>query len=209
MPRLQTIDIDLADASLTGFLSNATGATWTLTTTATTDGLARQVSIRNDSATDHSAKTAILVGTDADGRAQTETINLPGTSATVESTKYFATLTSVTPSATIGSDTMDIGWVDEAASKTIRLNRHSTTGALLHLDVTGTIDVTAQVALVNPDDYADQNAIPWIATQDTDLVGATADVIGSLDTHASCFRLLVNSHSSAAEVQAYISQGYK
>jgi len=38
-----------ADANLIGFLSNATGATWTLTNTATTDLLAHQVSIKNDS----------------------------------------------------------------------------------------------------------------------------------------------------------------
>lgn len=91
------------------FKSNVTGATWTLTNTTAGDGKAHKVTIKGDAATDHSLKTAALVGTDANGLAQTETINLPNGTATVTSTKEFLTLTSVTPSATIGGDTMDIG----------------------------------------------------------------------------------------------------
>ena len=82
--RPNVIDIDVADADLTGFLSNATGATWTIATTAPTDGLAHQVSIRNDTANDHSAKTAVLTGTDANNAVLTETVTLPAGSATVE-----------------------------------------------------------------------------------------------------------------------------
>lgn len=96
-------------ADLTRFLSNATGATWTLTNNSTGDGMGHYVTIRNDSATNHSAKTAVLTGYDASGRAITETVNLPAGSATVTSTKAFSYLTSVVPSATIGADTMDIG----------------------------------------------------------------------------------------------------
>jgi hypothetical protein len=63
-----------ADASLTAFASNVTGASFTLTANSSGDSLAHQVSIRNDSATDHSGKTVTLVGTDADGRSQTEVV---------------------------------------------------------------------------------------------------------------------------------------
>ena len=105
-----TIVANSVGASLLGMASNATGATWALTATSAADNLAHLITIRNDSATNHSAKTAILTGTDANGVAQTETLNLPAGSATVTSTKYFLTLTSVVPSATIGTDTMDIGW---------------------------------------------------------------------------------------------------
>jgi len=96
--------------NLTGFLSNATGATWTLTATDSADSLAHLVTIRNDTATDHSGKTALLTGTNANGHVLTETITLPAGAATVTSTAYFKTLTTVVPSATIGADTMDIGW---------------------------------------------------------------------------------------------------
>ena len=207
MPRLQTIDIDPANVSLTGLLSNATGATWTLTATSAGDSLAHQISIRNDAAVDHSAKDAVLTGTDADGRAQTETVSLPGTSATVESTKYFLTLTTIVPSVTIGSDTMDIGWVDEVASKTYPLNRHSDTGALCQVDFIGTIDITVQTTAGNVQVVSsDQESIPWVSTQDAGLVAITANDLGSLDTGASAMRILINSYTDTAEIQAYVSQ---
>lgn len=103
-------------ASLTGLLSNATGATWTLSANDANDDLAHKITIRNDSATDHSGNTAEIVGTGPNGQVQTETLDLPAGSATVKSTKYFLSVTSVTPSATIGADTMDIGWADEAVT---------------------------------------------------------------------------------------------
>jgi len=210
MPKLQSFDVDPANASLTGFLSNATGATWTLTATSSGDSLAHRVSIRNDSATDHSGKTAILTGTDADGNAQTETVTLPGTSATIESTKYFLSLTTVVPSATISSDTMDIGWVDEVSTKTFVMNRHASTGALVQVDVTGTIDFTVQVSAGDPQNMSsDQESMPWIAAQDTDLVTQTTDISGHLDVHTTAMRLIVNSYTDTAELQAYISQGYQ
>jgi hypothetical protein len=105
-------------ANLTGFLSNATGATWTLSATNAGDSLAHKVTIKGDAATDHSAKTAILTGTDANGARLTETVNLPNGTATVTSTNYFLTLTTVVPSATIGADTMDIGWALASCTNT-------------------------------------------------------------------------------------------
>lgn len=114
----RTIQISGASValSLTGFASNVTGATWALSATDSGDSLAHKVTIRNDSATDHSLKTALLTGTDANGNVQTETLALPNNAATTTSTKFFKTLTSIVPSASIGADTMDIGWA--AASVT-------------------------------------------------------------------------------------------
>lgn len=105
-----------AAASLTGFASNATGATFTLSANDAGDSLAHKVTVRNDSVTDHTGKTIALVGTDANGRPLTETLTGPNTSATVTSSGYFLTLTSATPSATIGADTFDIGWAAASIS---------------------------------------------------------------------------------------------
>lgn len=206
MPVQKRLDLDPADANLTGFASNVTGASFVITTAATPDGLAHQVSIRNDSVTDHSGKTVTLVGTDADGMPQTEVVTAPGTSATVESTKYFKTLTSATPSATIGADTFDLGYVDEIASKTIMLNRHAGFGAMLQIDVTGTLDATVQVSGGRRSEYTGQESWPWIATTNTNLVGLTADKIGDIEPQMSACRILFNSYSSGAELQAYISE---
>lgn len=106
--------------SATGFASNVTGAAFTLSATTVSDGLAHKVTVHNDSGTDHSAKTLALVGTDANGKALTETLTAPGSNATVTSSGYFLTLTSVTPSATIGADTFDIGYAAAAITPTFR-----------------------------------------------------------------------------------------
>ena len=201
--RIKKYDVDLADASLTGFASNVTGATWTLTATAATDGLAHQVSIKNDSATDHSAKTAILTGTDPEGRVQTETVNLPGSSATIESVGYFLTLTSVVPSATIGSDTMDIGWVDEVATSTYPLNYRTEVAPTVSVDVTGTIDFTVQETF---DDVLGGDTAVWAAI--TALSGKTADTTAQSSLHATAVRLIINSYSSGAELQMNIIQSW-
>src|SRR3990167_2550884 len=144
------LDLDVADASLIGFASNVSGAAFVLTTTATSDGLAHRVSIRNDTANDHSLKTVALVGTDADGKAQSETVTAPAGSATVESAKYFRTLTSATPSATIGLDTFDIGWVDEVASITFPLDFYQPKPPTIQIVLTGVANFDVEVCTENP-----------------------------------------------------------
>lgn len=200
------LDIDPANVSLTGFASNVTGASFTLTATSSGDGLAHQVSIRNDSATDHSGKTITLVGTDADGKALTEVVTGPEGSATVESVGYFLTLTSATPSATIGADTFDIGWVDEVASKTIPLDWRSDIGATLAVDVTGTIDYTVQETFdaiqgVGFDPQQDATWFPISA-----LSAKTADLVAAATVGATAIRLLVNSYTDTAEIQMNVNQ---
>lgn len=190
-----------AAADLVGYLSNATGATWTLTATTAADDLAHPVAIRNDSVTDHSAKTAILTGTDANGNVLTETLNLPGTSATVTSTKMFLTLTSVVPSATIGADTMDIGWSAVAQSPWVKLNYQTspfsagvavTKGGTINYDVEATLDPTLDGAAM--------------AIKHSGITGSTANDADSYLFPVHGIRVNVNSHTSGTFV-LYIIQG--
>lgn len=210
MARYHKIDMDPANTSTTRYASNATGATWTLAQTTPGDSLARVVTIVNDSATDHSAKTAILTGTDADGKAQTETVNLPAASATVTSTKHFLTLTSVVPSATIGADTMDIGIGDDIVSATIPLNRWSSVGASVGLDVTGTIDLDVQITYDPPNrpdlfTWTDQSTPKW--HNSTAIAGASADDSNAvMDVGIEAVRVQINSYTDTAELQAWITQ---
>ena len=218
--RPKRLDLDPANVSLTGFLSNATGAgPFTMTTTSSGDSLAHQVSVRNDSATDHSGKTLTLTGTDADGRAQTETITAPGVSATVESTKYFLTLTSATVSATIGADTFDFGWVDEFCTQTIPLDWRANRAALAQVTVTGTINYDIEGTLDNPfarttgdfqDDsapftFADQSDLDWL--NDSNFTGKTASTGDDLAVAGyRAIRVVVNSYTDTAELQVYLVQ---
>lgn len=194
-----------ANANLTGFATNVTGATWTITTTNSGDSLAHQVSIRNDTATSHSGKTALLTGTDPDGVVQTESMALPGASATVESTKYFKTLTSVVPSSTIGADTMDIGWVDEFSTYTMVLNWRNSHAAHIHVDVTGTINYTVQQASGNPASYtAPSQSMNWQAI--TAFDAKSAGVLGAAAVGVTAIRFIANSYSNGATATMYVNQ---
>ena len=205
MSQPNVINITPANANLTGFATNVTGATWTITTTTSGDGLAHQVSIRNDTATDHSGKTALLTGTDPDGVVQTESMALPGALATVESTKYFKTLTSVVPSATIGADTMDIGWVDEFSTYTLVLNWRNSNAARVHVDVSGTINYTVQQASGNPASYtAPSQSLNWQAI--TAFDAKTAGVLGAAAIGVTAIRFIANSYTNGATSVMYVNQ---
>jgi hypothetical protein len=194
------LDLDPANASLTGFGSNVTGAAFVLTANSSGDGLAHQVSIRNDTANNHDAKTVTLVGTDADGRPQTEVVTGPGASATVESAKYFLTLTSATPSATIGADTFDIGWVDEFASPSMELAAESV--AILEAVVTGTMGWDIETTIRDKNRGADQEAMGW--ANDAAWTAKTVSVVPTALTAARrYFRFVCNSYTDTAEVQIY------
>lgn len=198
---------DPANASLTGFASNMTGAgPWTMTTTSSGDSLAHQASCRNDSATNHSAKTLTFTGTDANGLAQTETIAAPAGSATVETTKYWMTLTSVSVSATIGADTFDFGWVDEFTTPSILLDWRRNAPSNWFLDVTGTISLDVDFAVQDVGGVNEAD-IKW-AVVSSSLDDETADSTAFVQIAAgyTAARVRCNSYTDTAEVTVYASQ---
>ena len=206
MSRPKHITLDVADASLTGFASNVTGAAFTLTATAPTDGLAHQVSIRNDSSTNHTGKTITLVGTDQDGKALTEVVTGPNNAATVESAGYFKTLTSATPSATIGADTFDIGWVDEVSSQTVPLDWRSGVEATISVAVTGTVDFTVQeTADEVQTTVAASQSVGWANI--TALATKTATTVALATKGVTAIRLIINSYSTGAALVLSVTQG--
>lgn len=93
-----------------GAAKTSTGASYVLTAPGAADGLAHQITVKNNSVTDHSAKTILITGTDENGNPLTESHAHCGTSATITSVKFFKTVTSIVPSASTGADTFDIGW---------------------------------------------------------------------------------------------------
>jgi len=191
-----------ADAILTRYASNVTGAIWTLTLTATSDDLAHAVTIKNNSVTDHSAKTAILTGTDAFGRLQTETLNLPGPSLTVTSTKYFKTLVSIVPSASINADTMDIGQGAGFSSKVIPLSWREGIVSI-NLDLTGTANVTVQQTFDDVQDPVNFN-YAWQDSPSTRLVNATTSTNDSYQGIPTALRVITNSFTAGAIISVTI-----
>jgi hypothetical protein len=202
------LDIDPANSSTDHYGSGMTGAAFTLDETDSGDNLARQVIVLNNAARDDTLITLTFVGTDADGRPQTEVTAGPDASTTVSTTKYYLTLTSVTPVSTIGANTYDIGYTDVFVSKTIPLNRRSESAAMAAIDVTGTIafDVEVTYDLINSPDFTwtDQSSPVWLNA--TNLTNKSADIIGALDLGAQAARVVVNSYTDTAELQAWITQ---
>lgn len=193
-----------AAVNLTGFASNVTGGTWALTANSSGDNLAHQVSLKNDSATNHSAKTVTFVGIDQDNQPLTETINMPGSSATVYTTNHFKTLISATPSASIGSDTMDIGWNDNVCCKTLGICWR---GKIVALNVTvdGVINYTIQQTLSDIQ-VTNRSSINWLDSDDPNVVDATASKNTNYVATPNAVRLLINSYESGASLTFAIRQ---
>jgi len=215
--RPKKLDFDPADVDDNGIADDlAVGTSWSSSDTewlATScgDNLAHQLVVTT--AGDEpggNAPTLTITGTDADGKAQTDTVTLPN-ATTVETTKYFLTVTSATASAAT-IDTFDIGWVDEFASKTIPVDGYRDIAPFVGLDVTGTISLDVQLTNDNPfligktvgidtaNQIADQSAMLWI--DDDNLATVTSDVHGAIsDWPVRAIRLIANSYTNGAEVQ--------
>lgn len=205
--RLLTVSYLPVTASLTGFASNVTGAgPWVPSPTTPTDGVAHLVTIRNDAAVDHSAKTLTLTGTDADGKAMTETLAAPGASATVTSLKHFKTLTSVAVSATIGADTFDLGWAAEGVTQTFPTDRTSPAGAIVMVDISGTINYTGQETAQDVQDLSNPPAEGVTFIDMSGMTAKTADTISSTLVGTTGFRIKVNTVTNGATMKVSFSQ---
>lgn len=194
----QSFTIAAADAD--GIANDVTGATFELTASGPVDGLAHHVTILNNTANDHSGKTIELVGSDANGKAITETVTAPDASATVTSTKTFKVLTSATPSATIGADTFDIGWAATGNTPWVDLNPEKADfNVSVAAIVGGTIDFDIQHTYEDP-------APDAVAFVQTAFDGKTANADGSFTSPVRAVRALINSHTSG-ELTLIVRQG--
>lgn len=194
-----------------GIVDGATGATSPISLNgvaagaSANDGLAHQLNLT--SAANLAGINFTITGTDADGIAISEVIAGPA-ATTIETTGYFLTVTSIAISATLGANTVDIGWVDEFATPTIPLNVYAD-AANFEVRVTGTIDYTAQQTLSEIRTRADDGAfaftgIPAGLTDSVDVIGVTATATWRMAPLPTGIRLLANSYSSGAALDLYI-----
>lgn len=193
-----------SDADANFFADGATGASWPLAATDIGDGLAHQITILNNSATDHSAKTATIVGTNANDAPLTVVLALPGSSATVTSVAYFKTVTSITPSATIGADTMDIGFAATALTPAYPVNyRQSNFKVTVGINISGTIQYDL---LMTPDDlWGNEDDITWY-TSGT-IADETADSLSEITTPVTAVRVAIDSLTAGATLAVTYLQG--
>jgi hypothetical protein len=192
-----------AASDVDGLAANATGATWSLSANGAGDGLAHKITITGGQIADHSAKTAVITGTDADGNAQSETVSLPNGTATVTSVKHYLTVESIVPSATIGADVMNLGWSAVSMGQTLPLEWRSDAAAAMMVEVSGTINTTVQETYANV--YTgNPSTLPWVDI--AALAASTTTTSGTATAGANAVRLLVNSVTAGATVSLYISQ---
>lgn len=211
-------DFDPANADDNGIADDLpTGTSWSLDgdvkwlTDNSGDSLAHRLVVTTAGNETGSTKTLTLTGTDADGKVQTDTVTLPS-ATTVETAKYFLTITSASSDvATI--DTMDIGWVDEFASKTIPLDYDEQLPPTAQILVTGTIGFDIETTLQNPFDdslaapfdYADQSDFAWL--NDANFTAKSASLVASLGVPGNrAMRFVCNSYTDTAEIQMWITQ---
>jgi len=193
------------------FVSNATGATITLTTTETGNGMAHQVCIRNDGGNNLSGIDFTIVGFYGIYPI-TEIITGPTANATVKSDKYFSRIPAdgVTVDSTLGANTVDIGIVEISATTLIKscwrgLNEGICVTIILDDTQDAAINYTAQFtrSKVEPDSPNHRTNVytglydswNWFNHDDTDLVNATGNVSSNTQEPPSAYRGIVNSYT--------------
>lgn len=209
-----SIDIDPANVDADGLAdgNSSAGATVTLDgaltsggTFTSSDGLGRQLVILDLGAHDQTGATYTITGTDADGTAQIESLAGPGASVSVETTQYFQTVTSIAIASPVAGSTVDIGTVDEVASKTVRLDYHNCKMASYSVNVTGTINYSVQELFEDIESIAPQADGLWFPL--SALASKTADLASEGTHNATAARLIVNSYTNTAEIQFSAVQG--
>jgi len=177
-----------------------------VTTNEVSDGLCHLITVGGLAATDHTAKTFTVVGVGPNGKAQSEDLAGPNGVATITTTKYFKSVTSVLVSATTGADTFNIGWATGAVSSTFPLNwRQQNFQVSLGLVITGTVNVTVQHCLesLQGDPITEGNETWW---PHSTLANKTASADGNYAFPVVATRFLVNSVTNGATVSFSITQ---
>lgn len=205
-----SIDIDPANSDADGLAdgNDSSGATVTLDGVLTSggsftsaDGLARRLIITDAGADDQSGATYTITGTDADGNAQTESLAGPSTSGSVETTKYFLTVSSVAIASPAATSTVDIGTVDELSTKTYPINAEADPGACIQVVVTGTINYSVEGTVERIGASPQQNND---FTDITAFSGKTASLIDNAPAGVAGLRFVANSFTDGAELQVHV-----
>ncbi len=196
--RPNVMDLDFADTDTDGIANDLTGAgPWVPNVaTAMPDGLAHQVSLT--SAANLAGITITITGIGVMGETVTESRAGPG-ATTVFTTAYFVSVATITAGATLGANTMDVGWGDDVVGITYPISWCSPYACNIHADVTGTMNFTLQQTFANV--LAGETPV-WT----TQTAAGAVDVVTTAAIGATAIRILVNSYSSGAEVQVYTSQ---
>jgi hypothetical protein len=193
-----------AEASTTAFNAQgftSTGAATAPTTTSTSDGLAHYVTLTSPSQASLAGINFTILGTDPDGHEISNTIAGPASASTVTSTKFFKTITTIQPSATMGALTLAVGIAVTAITPTIPLT-NSPAAAGMTVAVTGTVNYTMYETFANVYVHIANS----VSTPITALTSKAANTSGTASVSATGVILLINSVTAGATVTTWLNQ---
>lgn len=210
--RPQKFDIDPADQDGDGLADNndSSGSSLTLDgaltsggTFTSADGLGRRIVITDTATVDQSGATFTINGTNANGQAISEDVTGPGSGATVTSTKYFLSVTSIDITNGAGSGTVDVGTNGEVSSKVVPLDWRADQGATVAIQgSSGTFQADIQETF---DDLQTTNGVDGINYNEV-AADKTGDGSFTTSVHARGVRIHTDSYTNPAEFQFHVLQ---
>ena len=184
----------------------STGAAVAVQTTSTFDGLAHRVTLTAPVQATLAGIAFTIVGTNANGAAQTEVIAAgPASGATVSSTQFFLTVETIQPSATMGVLVVSVGLLSEAVGYWVNLE-NTMSAPMVMAGVTGTINYSVFQTPANIFDAPERDAIyTSIGLPITGLAAVTANALAEGGESCRAIMLRVNSFTAGATITVYIN----
>lgn len=188
----------LTALSANGFAAALTGVGPFTTFNKPADGISHQTTLQ--SAANLSTITMTIVGTDANGNTQTEAIAGPNAN-TINLTKYYKTITSITASATLGANTMNVGWTALCQTPVIPVDFAKLTGPMVSVGLDGTT-VNYTMQQTNVDIFAEPQTDDWFTLG---TASSTTNTAAQALAGATAIRVQVASHTTGT-LELAISQ---
>ena len=182
----------------------STGAAVAPLQTSTLDNLAHIVTLTAPVQATLAGIAFTIVGTDAAGNSQTEVIAAgPASGATVNSTKFFLTVETIQPSATMGTKVLAIGLLAEAIGYWVNLE-NTMSAPMVMVNVTGTINYTV---LQTPANIFDEvgTAYTALGIAIPNMSAVTTQVLANGGESCRAIMLRVNSFTAGATITAHIN----
>ena len=182
----------------------STGAAVAPLQTSTLDNLAHRVTLTAPVQATLAGIAFTIVGTDAAGNSQTEVIAAgPASGATVNSTKFFLTVETIQPSATMGGLLLSVGLLAEAIGYWVNLE-NTMSAPMVMVNVTGTINYTV---LQTPANIFDEvgTAYTALGVAIPNMSAVTAQVLANGGESCRAIMLRINSFTAGATITAHIN----
>ncbi len=182
----------------------STGAAVAPLQTSTLDNLAHRITLTAPVQASLAAIAFTVVGTDAAGNPQTEVIAAgPVSGATVNSTKFFLSVLTIQPSATMGGLVLAVGLLAEAIGYWVNLE-NTMSAPMVMVNVTGTINYTV---LQTPANIFDEvgTAYTALGIAIPNMSAVTTQVLANGGESCRAIMLRVNSFTAGATITAHIN----